>query len=598
MRAAVLLAALFAVRGLQDSKVPVPSDDALAQAEKSVRELYKDDYAAKTPADRLRLARKLAETARETKDNEPLRFALFRESCDQAAKAGAVDTLVRSLTELYSAYEIPGVALKAAFHAQIEAAIKPEDQKRLAEADLALVQEALDQDQFDLATKMGQAGLLLARKSKDAALATRAEASMKSVTETKAVFERAKKAEELLAASPEDPAANQSWGEWLCLNRGRWDKGLAFLAKGTDGPLRSTALREFGASSDLASLVDVADGWWEVAEREKNPQRRSQLIAHARSIYTSALPKSSGLVRAKIGKRLEFDADPPAKESPGSKEEEDAVKAEAALAANPNDPAANLALGKYLAFTKNEWGAAMPRFAKGSDAALRGLAEKELAQPRAGAEQLELGDAWADAARRGAGPKKNLLDRAVYGYVQAWTSVDAAAKEKLRDRFRKIFQVAGAPSKVAPKDWSLPVADAKAGVSPAAPRTGRHCFQINCIKFRDSAYQPLSQTMLAKPLASYELSCWVLTDETAGVGDALEATIASSEGKEILHSSIQAPPDQPWYKKLEVKFTAPETAVRLTVGFAVKSIKGTIFIDDVSLRQDGREVLKNGSFEQ
>jgi hypothetical protein len=61
--------------------------------------------------------------------------------------------------------------------------------------------------------------------------------------------------------------------------------------------------------------MEVADGWWDLAEREKQPLRKAQLLAHARSIYQGALPRSTGLVRAKIGKRLEFDKDMPEKET-------------------------------------------------------------------------------------------------------------------------------------------------------------------------------------------------------------------------------------------------------------------------------------------
>lgn len=576
-RFAVALAVLLA----QDPKVPVPSDDALSKAEKSVREQFKDEAP-------LKLARRLWEQARETKDNDSLRYVLFREAADLAARAGAVDTMVGSLAELYAAYDIPGVALKESFHVRIEAHVKAEDMRRLAEADLNLVQEAMVHDQYDIASKMAQAALSLGRKSKDDALVTRAAAAGRSVKEMTAAFEKARKAEEALAAAPEDPAANQLWGEWLCLVKGRWDKGLPFLTKGPDGPLRTAAVREFSSSSDVASLVDVADGWWDLAEREKTPARKAQLLLHARSVYASALPRSAGLIRAKIGKRLE---EAPAKE-PSGKEEEEALKAEAALAANPNDPAANLTLGKYLAFQKNEWAAAIPRLAKGSDAVLRSVAERELARPGTGAEKVDAGDAWAEAAKKLPALKRNLQDRAAWWYVQAWPSVDGAAKDGLRDRFRKAFQPGGAVSKAPPREWTVP--EGKSGVSPAAPRTGSKAFQIAGARIVTA----LSQSAAARPLASYELSCWVLTDGTDSAEDKLFVTVTSADSRVAVQPSAMAAADQPWYKRLEVRFTAPETAAKMTVGFAVMSTRGTIFIDDVSLKQDGRELLKNGSFEQ
>ncbi len=574
---------------VQESRVAVPPEEALKAAEKTVRDIEE--------AAPLKRAKLLLDRGRETKDNDALRYVLFREAADAASRAGAVDTMVQSLHELYSAYQIPTLSLKEGAHLRAEAGTKPDDFKRLAEADLNLFQEAVDQDQYETASKMAQAAMSLGRKSKDSALAARGEVAARGVTETKAAFEKARKAEEALAAAPEDPGANQAWGEWLCLNKGRWDKGLPFLVKGVDGPIRNAAVKEFSSSAEPAALVEAGDAWWDLMDREKSAVRRQQLLAHARSIYATALPRSTGLIRAKVGRRLEFDRDAPVKGEGTGKEESEALKAEAALAANPNDPAANLSLGRYLAFQKNEWTAAMPRLAKGSDATLKTLAEKELAEPRTGPEKMELGDAWFDAAPKMALLKKNLLDRATHWYVQAWPSLDGASKDKLRERFRKMFQSAGSIGKAAPKEWTTPASDLKSGVSTAAPRTGRNGFQILCARSKEGPAVVLSQSVAARPLAPYELSCWIVADETNGA-DELQASVQTRDSRIVLQPSVTSSPDQPWLKRLEVRFTAPETAAKITVAFSVKSTKGTLFLDDLSLKQDGKELLKNGSFDE
>ncbi len=586
MKPLLLLLGLLAP--LQDSRVAVPPEDALKAAEKSVRDGFSSEEG-------LKRAKLLLERGRETKDNDALRYVLLREASDAASRAGAIDTMVQSLHELYSTYQIPSLSLKESFHLRIEAGAKPEDFRRLAEADLNLSQEAVDQDQYDVASKMAQAALSLARKSKDAALISRGEAAARTATEMRAAFEKARKAEEALAAAPEDASANQIWGEWLCLNKGRWDKGLPLLTKGVDGPIRTAAVKEFSSSAEVASLVEVGDAWWDLMEREKSVVRKQHLLAHARSVYATGLPRSTGLIRAKIGRRLEFDRDAPAKETVG-KEESEALKAEAALAANPNDPAANLALGKYLAFQKNEWAAAMPRLAKGSDAVLKSLAEKELAEPRSGAEKMELGEAWSDAATKLPALKKNLIDRATSWYVQAWPSVDGPSKEKLREKFRKLFQTAGSIGKASPKEWTTPASEVKAGVSSATPRTGRNGFQILCARSKEGPTVVLSQSVAARPLAYYELSCWILADETNGA-DELQATVQTRDSRIVIQPGVASLPDQPWFKRIEVRFTAPETAAKILVAFSAKSTKGTLFLDDLSLKQDGKELLKNGSFD-
>jgi hypothetical protein len=53
-----------------------------------------------------------------------------------------------------------------------------------------------------------------------------------------------------------------------------------------------------------ADRIALADGWWDMAEREKSLLRKSQLLAHSKILYESALPDATALVRAKIDKRL------------------------------------------------------------------------------------------------------------------------------------------------------------------------------------------------------------------------------------------------------------------------------------------------------
>jgi hypothetical protein len=100
----------------------------------------------------------------------------------------------------------------------------------------------------------------------------------------------------------------------------------------------------------------------------------------------------------------------------------------------------------------------------------------------------------------------------------------------------------------------------------------------------------------ARPLATYELSCWVLADETNGA-DELRATVQTRDSRIELQPVVSSPPDQPWFKRIEARFKAPETAAKILVAFSAKSTKGTLFLDDLSLKQDGKELLKNGSFD-
>jgi len=84
-----------------------------------------------------------------------------------------------------------------------------------------------------------------------------------------------------LAASSDDPEANETVGRWTCFVKRDWKKGLPLLAKAASPSLRMVAQREL--SGEPRSSQDehaIADGWWEIAQSEdgltkKNLQQRA-----------------------------------------------------------------------------------------------------------------------------------------------------------------------------------------------------------------------------------------------------------------------------------------------------------------------------------
>jgi hypothetical protein len=58
------------------------------------------------------------------------------------------------------------------------------------------------------------------------------------------------------------------------------------------------------------------------------------------------------------------------------------------------------------------------------------------------------------------------------------------------------------------------------------------------------------------------------------------------------------PLDIPFWNRVVLKGVVPEGAVRAQVVVVLASKKGSMWVDDVSLKIDGKDVLKNGSFEE
>jgi hypothetical protein len=107
------------------------------------------------------------------------------------------------------------------------------------------------------------------------------------------------------------------------------------------------------------------------------------------------------------------------------------------------DPANDLATGKYVCFFKNDWPRGAAMLVKSNDIHLKAAAEKELERPTTTAAQLQAASVWWELAQKQNGAAKKMYQtRARYWYQQAFehlTGLDKALAEK------RIAQSFGAP---------------------------------------------------------------------------------------------------------------------------------------------------------
>jgi hypothetical protein len=111
------------------------------------------------------------------------------------------------------------------------------------------------------------------------------------------------KARQTLAASPEDPAANLEAGRYECFMKERWETGLDLLAKSSNAPLSALASKEAEKPSDAAAQVALADGWWQMAEKEEG-FARIRVRRRAIHWYAEAWPRLDDAFKIPIRKRL------------------------------------------------------------------------------------------------------------------------------------------------------------------------------------------------------------------------------------------------------------------------------------------------------
>lgn len=287
------------------ARLPVPDASSQKEAEKSIKDLFKAEYAKKTAADRQALAVALLDQVSRTADDPAGRWVLYREAQDAAIQAGDPKTALAAVDGAARVFDIDAMALKSAALAAIGKSAKtPDEISQLIDSMNRLIDELIASDVYDAADKTAAAAVGLAKRSAQPMLVQKTAVRAKEVSEAKSKFHSMKGSLETLAKSPDDPRANGEMGQFLCFVKLNWDMGVRFLAKGPDGPFKTLSAKELALPTGTAELVAIADEWCSLAEKDKSPLRKAPMFAHASTIYEQALPGSSGVLKAKIEKRL------------------------------------------------------------------------------------------------------------------------------------------------------------------------------------------------------------------------------------------------------------------------------------------------------
>jgi serine/threonine protein kinase len=105
------------------------------------------------------------------------------------------------------------------------------------------------------------------------------------------------------------------------------------------------------------------------------------------------------------------------------------------LASDPDDADANLVAGRYCCFVKDDWDAGLKHLSKGSNATLKDLAKRDLANPTGKDEQRALGDGYWELSQMEKPPaRKALAIRARHWYWRAvpWIGGDTVIEDRLK----------------------------------------------------------------------------------------------------------------------------------------------------------------------
>jgi len=284
--------------------LPQPPDEQVIKAIEEIRTVFEKDYRRRglQRVELVRLLRKQAET--ETKP--AVRFALLCESRDLAADALSAELAMEAVDELIAGFDVDIAAERSAILGVLaKASLDPLQSEFAALHGLDWVEEALDDDDYETAVKLGTSVDTLASRTKIKSIDTRARDTLKRVKSMQLDFGRMQAAMKTLETKPDDPTANTTVGKFHAFRKGDWALGLPYLTKSGDAELAELARRELevGRSADTVVQMEMGDAWWDASIKASNAaraayQRRSGVW------YRAALPALNGLELARVEKRL------------------------------------------------------------------------------------------------------------------------------------------------------------------------------------------------------------------------------------------------------------------------------------------------------
>ena len=287
-------------------KFPIPDDAAQAEATKLIKEVYGDEWAAaKTAAQKQSLAEKLLQKAKETDNNQAGRFVLFRLSRDIATQALDGDLAFEAIDAMASEYDISGSEMKARVLEQAAKTTRltPQQKTAIAEAALQVIDEAIREDNFDVAQQLSRQAGQLSHSSKDAELVRTTAEKSKEVEAAAKACGKAREAIATLKEKPTDSDANAIVGKYQCFRKGDWEKGLPMLALSSDPALKALAEKDIKGVAASDEQVKLGDAWWNLAARQEGVAK-TQMQGRAGYWYRKSLPGLSGLIKDKVEKRV------------------------------------------------------------------------------------------------------------------------------------------------------------------------------------------------------------------------------------------------------------------------------------------------------
>ena len=283
----------------------IPDSTSQQAAMKMVGDVFKSDYQnAKTASDKSALAQKMIQSGTDTETLSE-KYALFKTAGEIAIQAGDTASALRAAQEMAACFKIDGLKARAGVLVRVAKSVRlPKEQEELVSQYMALIDEAVHADRYDLCEQLGESAVRAAVKAKNATLRKQVAARNKVVEDLAKEYARLQPEMTALQQSPLEPEVNAKVGTFRCLWKGDWDGGLHMLALGNDPKTKPLGVAELHRPTSAEQQQQLADDWWTLAEENKDVMK-DRCMERAVHWYRQVLPNLVGLDRKKVEGRLE-----------------------------------------------------------------------------------------------------------------------------------------------------------------------------------------------------------------------------------------------------------------------------------------------------
>lgn len=176
------------------------------------------------------------------------------------------------------------------------------------------------------------------------------------------------------------------------------------------------------AAEQLLTLADEAIGSQELELAEKATAAAANLAKGAKNVSLTARAGAKSKELADLKPKYAL-----------------VQKAKETLKTAPDDPGANLAVGRFVCLVLGNWDDGLPYLAKGSDAPLKALATRDRAGAKDDVDASAIGDAWWDLGEKESGKVRDQFRlRASRWYLEVIPRLGGLSRARLEKRLREL----------------------------------------------------------------------------------------------------------------------------------------------------------------